>query len=176
MTVARPRLRLFAAGPIGGPVASYKFNYKFQCTSFGGPFGDGAAAPERVIQHETNTQTAKAAHVLYHPREVTMSLDTGGTRAHASLSAVPDGQIRVMIHGTKDLDVAHIEESSLTFHGAKPLSVEVKDVDGDGTPDLVLRFRRADARLSPNAKYMSVRGWLKSSQAFSGTVDLAKGP
>jgi hypothetical protein len=104
-----------------------------------------------------------------------MSLEIGGAPAQGPLSAIPAGQIRVVIHGAKDLDVTEIEQSSLTFHGAKPLSVEMKDVDGDGLPDLVIYFKRSDSRLSPNAKRATVKGWLKNSQIFSGEVKLTGG-
>ena len=79
----------------------------------------------------------------------------------------------VVIHGAKDLDVSDIEQSSLSFHGAKPQSLEMKDVNADGKADLVMVFRRAEARLSVHAKYVQVKGWLKNSQVFTGTVEIA---
>ena len=159
-----------------GPAAPTKFTYKFQCTPYGGPLGDGPAPPfsSRRLTTCMSPEEAIQAHVLYPPRGVKMSLETEGARAHASLPAVPDGQIRVVIHGTKDLDVKEIEQTSLTFHGAKPIVVEMKDVDADGRLDLVMLFKRSDSRLHPEAKRASVKGWLKNSQAFTGTVDLTK--
>ncbi len=157
-----------------GPAAPSKFTYKFQCTPFGGPLGDGLkpSASIRCLTTCPNPEAVEKAHFLYPPRDVKMSLAPEDGRLQAAPAELPRENIRVVIHGDKYLDVADIEQSSLALHRAKPLSIEMKDVDADGRPDLVMLFKRSDARLSPRAKHIRISGWLKNSQAFQGTATL----
>jgi hypothetical protein len=50
------------------------------------------------------------------------------------------GTLSVALLGSDDLDVAEIEPSSLNFHGAKAVRTSIRDVNGDGKPDLVVEF------------------------------------
>jgi hypothetical protein len=74
------------------------------------------------------------------------------------------------LFGTDDLDVSQIDISSLKLHGVAPATVTEADVNGDGRPDLVLTFPASTVKqkLHPNAKRMTLTGFMKNSQAFWG--------
>jgi hypothetical protein len=65
-------------------------------------------------------------------------------------------------------DVNQVDITSLHFHGARPVSVSVVDVNHDGIPDLLLEFPSADIHLSRDASRARVTGWLKNGRAFVG--------
>ena len=104
-----------------GPAAPYPFNYKFQCTPYGGPFGDGATWSR--LTSSMSVDDAKKAHVLYPPREVKVSLVTAGYQPIDITKALGQEYISVVIYGAADLNVADIDQSSLALHGAKPVSI-----------------------------------------------------
>jgi uncharacterized repeat protein (TIGR01451 family) len=151
-----------------GPAGQNHFTYQFQCTSYGGPSGDGASSLTPLLQYEPNTQMFADSHFLYPPREATAIVETDCTPAKTSLATVPRRHVRVVLLGRKDFDVTEIEPSSLLFHGAKPISVSFADVDGDGLMDVTMLFERNAARLARDASRGHIQGWLKNSQVFSG--------
>jgi FG-GAP repeat len=68
--------------------------------------------------------------------------------------------------GSEHLDVNLIDQSSLRFHGAKPSSIQVTDVNNDGIPDLLLGFPSAN---SPGHK-ITAKGCLQiATGAMRGT-------
>jgi hypothetical protein len=77
--------------------------------------------------------------------------------------------------GAPGFDVTEIDLTSLTLHGAKPTSSFIQDVNGDGTPDLVISFDRAAVRIDPYATQIQLGGWLKNSQIFFGIQKLNHG-
>ena len=135
----------------------------FQCTEWGN--ADGAVSLEHVTTGELTPQMAARQHVLYQPKSLRVQSDTEPpielqTKAHPSTRAVT-------ILGSEDLDVSEIDQTSLRVAGLPPLSVSMRDVDGDGRPDLVVKF---DMSKLPLARAGNVRviGWLKNSQVFAG--------
>jgi hypothetical protein len=90
----------------------------------------------------------------------------------ASAVAARSSDITLWLPGTDDLDITEVDITSLKLHGATPVKVSVVDVNGDGRPDLVLTFPTALLKLHPNAKRMTLTGFLKNSQAFWSHVDI----
>jgi len=142
-----------------GPAGQNEFTCKFQCTPYGGATGAGASNLVAFVQHEINTEMLAAAHFLYPPRKANAVIESDCT--------TPRGQIRVSLLGSPDFDVRDIEQSSLQFHGAKPISVSVADINHDGILDMIALFDRGSTGLAPTASRGVVTGWLKSSQVFS---------
>jgi hypothetical protein len=68
--------------------------------------------------------------------------------------------------GSAHFDVDQVDLSSLSFHGAHPVSVSVQDVNGDGVLGLLLEFNTAKIRISPRATHVRLTGWLKNSRSF----------
>jgi hypothetical protein len=149
-----------------GPAGQNQFTYKFQCTPFAGPTGDGASPVSRVVQHELSAQTAMDMHLAQPIASVGMIVRPG-----CSTKAIAPGQrgtVQVAVLGSHDLNVNDIDTSSLRFHSARVLSASVQDVNQDGIPDLLLEFPSFDMHLSPHAKRVRLSGWLKNSQLFVG--------
>jgi hypothetical protein len=148
-----------------GPAGQNNFTYKFQCTPYGGPQGDGAS-PTRFVQHEMSTLMAIRAHVALPPRSIKIAIRPG-----CSGKMIAPGHsdpVSVALLGSNDFDVAEVDLASLGFHGAVLLGTSIKDVDGDGKPDLVAIFDIRSMKLHPSAKSARLSGWLKSSQLFIG--------
>jgi hypothetical protein len=147
-----------------------QFTYKFQCTPFGGPTGDGAAASGRMLQSELSGQTAMAMHVAEPIGRAEIIVRPGcSTKA---IAPGPHGTVQVAVLGSPDLDVNEIDASSLRFHGARALSVSVVNVNHDGIAGLLLEFPLLDMHLSPRASRARITGWLKNGQAFVGEDDV----
>ena len=147
-----------------------EFTYGFQCTPFGGPQGDGAPA-EGITQSELTTEAAVAAHVDLPIRGIQIALQSGCSGRSSPNSLVHAGLLTLTLKGEAGLNVADVDPASLEFHGARPRSVAVIDVDGDGIPDLVIEFAPAEVRLPKTAARARLTGWFKNSQAFVGEVD-----
>jgi hypothetical protein len=155
------------------------FVYTFQSNKFGlngsstlginGANSAGVSPPMAVT--EQNAEMMIQNHTAYPLRLVNIALTpTCGLNAEESIH---HRRIAVALLGASDLDVNEIDLDSLDFHGAKPVSVQVKDINNDGASDLVLEFQNADMRLSKEAKRARLTGSLKSSQDFLGEVGLA---
>jgi hypothetical protein len=149
-----------------------KLLYKFQCTPMGTE--DGSSSLANIAQEELTPEMAAAAHVLYPIRPVQIEIMAGS--ADKVISPGQQGEFSVALLGTDDLDVGGVELSSLRFHGAAPVSIAVKDVNGDGRLDLLLVLDMADVRLNPNAEMAQLTGWLKNSQAFIGEDSITIAP
>jgi predicted DsbA family dithiol-disulfide isomerase len=152
------------------------FTMAFQCTPNG--LADGASPSERAALsnqigqgdqfafNELSPEMAAAAHVLYPPRPVHIEITPG--HANKIISPGRRGVFSVALLGSDDLDVREVEASSVNFHGATPVRVEMSDINGDGKLDLVVSFDMASVRLHPQARKARLTGWLKNSQAFIG--------
>jgi len=136
--------------------------YKFQCTSFGGPNGDGSAGA-RALAREITTREAMAAHALYPVRSARAILRAGRSRT---------GSVSVILLGAPGFAAADVDPQSLVFHGARPTTVSVRDANHDGRPDLVAVFDGARVKLHPRARQARLRGWLRSSQLFAAEIPL----
>jgi hypothetical protein len=155
-------------------------NFQFQCTA--GYLNDGAAAPPAPMPSasvvlsasivgqpsEMTLDWAREHHRLHPPRSITITVSPGCSAEAKPINAGRQGAIRVAILGSDNFDVGQIDTSSLNFHGAKPQSVSVQDVNADGKPDLLAVFDAASVKLHANASVVRLTGWLKNSQAFYG--------
>jgi hypothetical protein len=148
------------------------FTYKFQCTPYGGPNGDGAGSSVGLV-HEMSTRDALDAHVMYPSRSARGILRPACPSHRVGLGS--GGLVAVAILGARDFAVDQIDTASLVIRRTKPVAVAVRDVNLDHRPDLVAWF---DARLelASDAKHPRVRGWLKSSQLFAAEVAVTAGP
>ena len=155
------------------------FTMAFQCTPNG--LADGAAVFARVAdklvadsgpfaQGELSPEMAAAAHVLYPPRPVRLQIDPEPPLTQQSDSR-PSTRTGTLL-GTEDLDVTEIEQTSLRVGSLVPLSVSVRDVDGDGRADLVIEFDAIQLTSRANAEKIRVSGWLKNSQVVVGIAEL----
>jgi len=126
--------------------------------------------PEPHREHELTIEEAKERHILHLPRQVTIMAESSCSLASAVAARSSD--ITLWLPGTDDLDVTEVDIDSLKLHGVSPIKVSVKDVNGDGRPDLVLTFPTASLKLHPNAKRMTLTGFLKNSQAFWAHVEV----
>jgi hypothetical protein len=115
---------------------------------------------------ELTFEEAEARHILHPTRPVTI-VAPSACPSSSSLAAKPSS-ITLQLLGADDLDVSQIDLGSLKLHGVAPATVSVTDANGDGRPDLVLTFSTASLKLHPNAKRMTLTGFLKNSQAFWG--------
>ncbi len=157
-----PQLKGYADWAPGG---RNTFTYKFQCTPFGGPQGDGASMA-LFVQHEMSTSMAMQAHVALPPRSVKIAIRPG-----CSGKVVAPGQadtVSVALLGSNDFDVGEVESASLEFHGAQLVGFMIQDIDGDGKPDLLATFEMRKMKLHPSATSARLSGWLKNSQLFIG--------
>ena len=157
-----PQLKGYADWAPGG---RNTFTYKFQCTPFGGPQGDGASTA-LFVQHEMSTHMAIQAHVALPPRSIKIAIRPG-----CSGKEVAPGQpdtISVALLGSSDFDVGEVELASLEFHGAQLVGSMIQDFDGDGKPDLLATFEMRKMKLHPSATSARLSGWLKNSQVFIG--------
>jgi hypothetical protein len=85
------------------------------------------------------------------------------------------GTAQLALLGSTNFDVNQVELSSLSLHGAHPVTISVEDVNNDGIPDLLLEFHMADAQLSARATRLRLSGWLKNSRAFVGEAEIVDG-
>jgi hypothetical protein len=76
--------------------------------------------------------------------------------------------VRVAVLGTDRFEVSQVDRSGLNFHGVRPLRVSVKDVNGDGQPDLLAVFDTFGLKLHPRASVARLTGWLRHSRGFFG--------
>jgi len=159
------------------------FTYAFQCTA-----GSTSTPPGRRLQlspamvsnspespawieNELTPELAARAHVLYAPRSVRMRL------AGCSRAAMQPGvarNMRIVLPGTADFHVSDIEAGSLRFQGALAGFIEIRDIDGDGKPDLTADFPSEAIRLSPRATRARLTGWLKNSQTIVADETLCR--
>jgi Cep192 domain 4/FG-GAP repeat len=122
--------------------------------------------PDSHRPHELTLEEAKARHILFPQRPVTILAPSACSSS--SLPAAKPSSITLHLLGADDLDVSQVDISSLKLHGIAPATVSVLDVNGDGRPDLVLTFPTTSLKLHPNAKRMTLTGFLKNSQSFWG--------
>ena len=97
-----------------------------------------------------------------------MGFDLRYARLLERTATSPASTITVRLLGSEDLDVTEVDLDSLQFHGAKPLSTSIRDVNGDGKPDLMVVFDRKSIKLSTRAKSGRLTGWLKDSRIIIG--------
>jgi len=155
------------------------FNFQFQCTAGFQNDLPGSTTPllsqptamtasTFAAPNEVSFEWAREHHLLHPPRFVTISVSPGASSEVKPVAAGQPGTLRVALPGTDNFDVCEVEPSSLDLHGAKPLSISLEDVNGDGKLDLVAIFDMANVRLNMQAKTARLTGWLKCSQAFIG--------
>jgi hypothetical protein len=141
------------------------FTYKFQCTPFGGPQGDGAST-SLFVQQEMSAHMAIQAHVALPPRSVKIAIRPGCPGK--VVAPGQPGTVSVALFGSNDLDVAEVDAASLEFHGAQLVGSMIQDIDGDGKPDLLATFEMRKMKLHASATLARLSGWLKNSQVFIG--------
>jgi len=141
------------------------FRYGFQCA----PSSDN---PRGVSPAELNADDARRVHVLYSAATVNIVIHPG-CKSEAKLVAPGEaGPVTIALMGADDLNVSQVDVSSLRFHGARPMSTSVTDVDKDGKSDLFVTFNMADVKLDPKAKTARLTGWLKNSRVFVGEAQI----
>lgn len=147
--------------------------FAFQCTSGG---SSDAPPPPSGLAQEMDFKTVLKRHLLHPLRSVRIEVSPGC--ASKAVAPGQPGSVSVALLGAADLDVAEVEPASLKFHGAAPLGIATSDVNGDGQADLLLTFDMGGLRLSPGSGPKSARltGWLKNSQAFTGTAEVLIAP
>jgi hypothetical protein len=74
-------------------------------------------------------------------------IDVRPNDADNSLKVSKDGLIKVVIFSTAQFDATRIDAASVLFAGAGAESSRLRDVDGDGRRDMVLRFNIQDTQL-----------------------------
>ena len=78
------------------------------------------------------------------PVVLTVAVDIKPGSATNPFNLKAKGVLPVAILGSQDLEVGQIDPASLQLAGISPIRCKVSDVQGDGTPDLVLHFRDQD--------------------------------
>jgi hypothetical protein len=85
------------------------------------------------------------------------------------------GLVSVAVLGSRYFDAGRVNESGVTFLGAKPIDVadhgpksQLRDVNRDGWVDLVLRFRR-DELTPPEGDVATLTGQTIDGAPFTGT-------
>jgi hypothetical protein len=155
-----------------------KLNFNFQCTTAFANEGIGAPATGALLQSslatsELGNSQARERHVLYPPAAASLLVNPACSDPSVEQSEPVTTQLALL--GSANFDVNHVEQSSLSLHGAHPLSVSVEDVNNDGIPDLLLEFHIVDAQTSPQTTHLRLSGWLKNSRAFVGETEMANG-
>jgi hypothetical protein len=162
-----------------------KFTYRFQCTSLAEDPLPGAstqlvggipsalthaAIPLAQQAGELTADMAERAHVLNAPvfAKIVIQRDC----SQQNLVPGPARTFQVVLLGNADFNVNDVDLTSLNFHGARAMSREFRDVNNDGIPDLVIRFRGPETRLSQLATKGRLSGWLGNSRAFVGENEI----
>jgi len=136
----------------------------YQCYQWG--MADGESPAKRPTITEPAPEELMRKHLLLTPRPVDIQISPGCSQS--SIAAGQIGVAKVALLGSALFNVNDVDRASLSFHGAKPASISIRDVNGDGFPDLLLEFSTVDVHLSPRATRAHLTGWLKNSQAFIG--------
>lgn len=144
-------------------------NFKFQCST---AFATDSAAGAPSVTAEPGLKELRERHVLCLPANVSISIRPGCSQARKPIAPGEFGKVTVALLGSDDLDVNQVEPSSLNFHGARPLRTSIRDVNGDGKPDLVAEFETRGLHLHPDATKGTLTGWLKNSRAFSASDEV----
>jgi hypothetical protein len=131
---------------------------------------NGNASPELTAD------MAQEHHVLYPPRSVEIQIRPGCQSISKPVAPGQRGPVTIVVLGDDDLDVNEIELSSVKFADAPLASASMSDVNLDGKPDLIAIFDMAGMKLHPGATSARVTGWLKNSQIFAGTGQIAVVP
>jgi len=129
-----------------------------------GAFLDGI--PPLLSENELTVETAISKHLLYPIRHIDIEITPGC--AEKIISPGRHEEFSLAVLGASDFDVRAVEPSSLSFNGAQALRTEVRDVNRDGKPDLLVFFDQASVRLNPRARTARLTGWLNNSQLFIG--------
>jgi hypothetical protein len=142
------------------------FTYAFQCA--GGSSEDGVSAEQggAIVQNELTTAEAARMHVMLPLRHVQVVVRQACSMKSDSSARL--GAIKLALLGAADFDVAQVEPSSLTFRGAGPTSLSIRDVNGDGHPDMLVEFQALDIKIVSHPDHSYLHGWLKNSQMFVG--------
>jgi hypothetical protein len=128
--------------------------------------------PQAILSTEPSIETLMKRHLLFPHRSVEIEIRPGCARK--AIAPGQPGLVTAALLGAAGFDVAEVELSSLRFHGAAPVEIVVRDVKGDGRPDLLLAFDMARLNLARGSGKRTARltGWLKNSQAFTGRQDV----
>jgi hypothetical protein len=142
------------------------FNYKFQCNPTN--FADGAPTSEPM--RELTPEMAAQAHVLHPPRQARALLCAGKANPGES------GRVTIALLGEDGFNVSEIVLSSLELHHARALRAQIRDVDSDGIPDLLVEFDAAKIRMNSESKTMRLTGWLENSQIVFASANVSMSP
>lgn len=78
------------------------------------------------------------------------------------------GAVAVALFSSISFDATKYERSTIRFTGARPISIGVKDLNGDGRLDVLFQFDTQDLCLASNATQASLLGRLVDGTAFQG--------
>src|SRR5262249_28243948 len=95
----------------------------------------GQYPDHRPKLRELSFKEAMDRHILVAPRSVQMSVQPLCALPLKPIAPAQGGSVTVALFGASDLDVAQIEQSSLSLRGANPTSTTVTDLNGDGFVD-----------------------------------------
>jgi len=139
-------------------------NFKFQCTSafVRDEGGSGLAQSESSINPtELGLSYARDHHIRYPATAASLVLNP--EFANPTLKSTTPDVIQLALLGSRDFDVSQVDLTSLRAHGVRTQAIGVKDVNGDGIPDLLLKLPKFDFGLAPRIRLI---GWLRNSRAF----------
>jgi hypothetical protein len=151
--------------PAAGVFRDSLLGLGFQCNT--GFYADGAPPPDQVEDREITVTAIVAQNKLYPFLHSGIDIRPGCATNWIALSG--PGIVDVAAYATADFDPTQVVQSDLKFAGATAQSVQLKDVNNDGVPDLYATFKMTDLNLNAASTTASLNGELQSSQAFGDT-------